>query len=389
MSSSSCRFIHAGDLHLEQPLDGFDTLPDSLRERIIAAPLAAAERVFETAILENVDFLLLSGGILHPERAGPQALQFLCEQFALLQEHNVTVFWGGAAEDGPEQWPTALKLPENVMRFSAERVATLHAMRGGEKLAAIHGTCSDVFEPQDYQPDPDSSFNITLGCAPYLPDSWRPTNMDYWALSGQPQHLDWQGNSRISYCGTTQGRNPDHSGAHGCLLIEIAAEEKIRRQLFPTDVVRFQQEYITWAASESASKFEDKLVARARHLHSDNGEPPRVITWVIDRDDSTHVPPTSQVLQQWLTRLRREFGAQDTPLWTRTITLSGSHEIASSLLQEQTLLGDYLRVLREGDLSLSSSEPITLAEFPRNDRQLLEQIANLGLDRLRHHEVVE
>ena len=90
-----------------------------------------------------------------------------------------------------------------------------------------------------------------------------------------------------------------------------------------------------------------------------------------------------------MTRLRREFGALDTPLWTRTITLSGSHEIAPSLLQEQTLLGDYLRVLREGDLSLSSSEPITLAEFPRNDRQLLEQIANLGLDRLRHHEVVE
>ena len=93
------------------------------------------------------------------------------------------------------------------------------------------------------------------------------------------------------------------------------------------------------------------------------------------------------MLQQWLTRLRREFGESGTPLWTRTITIPGSHEIASSLLEEQTLLGDYLRVLREGDLSLSASEPITLAEFPRNDRQLLEQIANLGLDRLRHHEV--
>ena len=387
MSSSSCRFIHAGDLHLEQPLDGFDAIPDSLRERIITAPQAAAERVFETAILENVDFLILSGGVLHPERAGPQTLQFLCEQFSLLQEHNVTVFWGGAAQDGPEQWPTALKLPENVLRFSAESVATRHALRGGEKLAAIHGTCSDVFEPQDYQPDPSSSFNITIGQALCPPDSWRPATMDYWALSGQLQHLDWQGNCRVNYCGTTQGRSPDHSGAHGCLLIEIDSQKNVRRQLFPTDVLRFQQEYVTWSASESTSKLEDKLVERARRLHSDNGEPPRIITWAIEREDSNRAPPTEQVLQQWLTRLRREFGESGTPLWTRTITFPGSHEIASALLQEQTLLGDYLRILREGDVCLVISEPITLAEFPRNDRQLLEQIANLGLDRLRHHEV--
>lgn len=387
MSSSCCRFIHAGDLHLEQPLTGLDAFPDSLRERIVTAPLAAAERVFETAILENADFLIFSGGILHPERAGPQALRFLCEQFALLQEHNVTVFWGGATQDSPEQWPAALKLPENVLRFSADGVATLHAMREREKLAAIHGTCSDVFEPEDYHPDPSCSFNITVGCAPCLPDSWRPTNMDYWALSGQPQHLDWQGNCRVNYSGTTQGRNPDHSGTHGCLLIEIDPQKKIKRQLFPTDVVRFQQEYVTWAASDSASKLEDKLVERARRLHSDNGEPPRIVTWLIEREDSHRAPPTEQVLQQWLTRLRREFGEKDTPLWTRTISFPGSHEIASSLLHEQTLLGDYLRVLREGDVCLAASEPMTLAEFPRNDRQLLEQIANLGLDRLRHHAV--
>ena len=77
-------------------------------------------------------------------------------------------------------------------------------MRDGEKLAAIHGTCNDVFEPQEYQPDPNSVCNITAGFAPCPPDAWRPANMDYWALSGQPQGLDWQGNCRVNYCGTAQ-----------------------------------------------------------------------------------------------------------------------------------------------------------------------------------------
>ncbi len=51
MSGELVRFIHASDFHLEQPLYGLMTLPDSQRDAILEAPYTAAARVFDSAIL--------------------------------------------------------------------------------------------------------------------------------------------------------------------------------------------------------------------------------------------------------------------------------------------------------------------------------------------------
>ena len=383
MSSTCCRFIHAGDLHLQQPLGGLDTLPISLRERMISAPHAAAERVFETAILENADFMILAGGILDPQRAGPQALRFLSEQFAILQEHHVPVYWAGGRCDAPEQWPSALSLPDNVMRFTEEHPETFHVERGGEILAAIHGSCLDTATPPDYTSDPSAPFNVAIARTSSPPASWTPATMDYWALSGQTEQLVWQDDGRINFCGTTQGRSPADNGAHGCLLIEIDQHREIRRQLIPTDVVRFQSERIDWSASETLTELEAKLHERAEHLKTDSGRPPRIVTWSIDQEEPNRLPPTTECLREWVSRLRRDHGEGNSPLWTAAITFSRSLEIPSEQLQEQTILGDYLRVLRDDDPRLLPAEPAVFTEFPRDDRWLVEQVASLGLDRLR------
>ena len=65
------RLVHASDLHLEQPLYGLAEIPDHLRDLLIHAPYHAAEQVFETALAEDADAVLLAGDVLDVDRAGP------------------------------------------------------------------------------------------------------------------------------------------------------------------------------------------------------------------------------------------------------------------------------------------------------------------------------
>lgn len=56
MSGAFIRFVHAADLRLDLPVLGLDEVPAHLLTALIDAPYEAAQRVFDTAIKENVDF---------------------------------------------------------------------------------------------------------------------------------------------------------------------------------------------------------------------------------------------------------------------------------------------------------------------------------------------
>ncbi len=59
MPGESFRFIHASDFHLESPLADLDALPSHLRDAMANAPRRAAQAVFEAALADNIDFLVL------------------------------------------------------------------------------------------------------------------------------------------------------------------------------------------------------------------------------------------------------------------------------------------------------------------------------------------
>ena len=81
MSGERIRFLHTADFHLEQPLYGLTQIPDRLRDLLLDAPYMAARQVIETAVLEQVDFLVIAGDVAVIARAGPRAIAFLEEQF--------------------------------------------------------------------------------------------------------------------------------------------------------------------------------------------------------------------------------------------------------------------------------------------------------------------
>src|SRR5215204_2447145 len=93
MSGASFRFLHAADLRLELPVVGLDEVPAHLLDALLNAPYDAARRVFDAAIKERVDFVILSGNVVNPLRCGPRGIAFLLEQFHRLAEAEINVYW--------------------------------------------------------------------------------------------------------------------------------------------------------------------------------------------------------------------------------------------------------------------------------------------------------
>jgi len=118
-------------------------VPDHLREAFLESPYLAAKRVFETALSEGVDALLLSGDIVQLDRAGPRAIVFLTEQFRRLTDHGIVVYWAGGQIDPPDAWPPTATLPESVTVFlpAASVILSTSAAarpsRASRELAAV------------------------------------------------------------------------------------------------------------------------------------------------------------------------------------------------------------------------------------------------------------
>ena len=77
MSAASLRFIHASDFRLGRPIQGLRYIPAVWRERLRDAPYESTANVFDTAVIENVDFVLLSGDLIDVRETSPFAVKFL------------------------------------------------------------------------------------------------------------------------------------------------------------------------------------------------------------------------------------------------------------------------------------------------------------------------
>ena len=188
MSHRPFRFVHASDFHLETPVEGVAEVPDHLRELLLEAPYTAAERVFDTVLAEEAEFLVLSGDILHPPQTGPRGPLFLAEQFARLAERSIPVYWAAAAVDPPELWPTAIPLAGERPPCAPRPRAELIHQRDGVPLARVLVHSRDgnrLVRAGDFTPirpacTPSPSSTATVETA-----GAGLAGIDYWALGGR------------------------------------------------------------------------------------------------------------------------------------------------------------------------------------------------------------
>src|SRR5215207_1836742 len=89
MAGHHFRLLHAGGFLLDQPLAGLTEIPEALTDLLIDAPFSAAQKVFDAAIEERVDFVALNGDLVDLSRPSARALAFLLDNFDRLNAQGI------------------------------------------------------------------------------------------------------------------------------------------------------------------------------------------------------------------------------------------------------------------------------------------------------------
>ena len=59
------KFIHTADLHLASPFQGLTEMPSQLWRQVYDSTFDALRRIFDAAIAERVDFVVIAGDIYY------------------------------------------------------------------------------------------------------------------------------------------------------------------------------------------------------------------------------------------------------------------------------------------------------------------------------------
>jgi hypothetical protein len=379
---SSFRFVHAGDFHLERPPGGLAEVPEHLRVTIGEAPYRAAERVFDTAIKHRVDFLLLAGDVVAPHIAGPRSVVFLNEQFAKLADAGIRVYWAGSPTDDFDRWADLWPLPDHVYRFPTDRVERIIHHRAGEPLLQILGGSSGRLSGQrigrihgsDFVADGDL-FAVAVAHGAVDSDSLARRPIPYWALGGEHARRSLLGGTVTAhYCGSPQGRTPDETGPHGCTLVQVDDERRVRTTFVPTDAVRYCHERITLDSTVPGHSLISTIQERLSELLTDPFGPDLLIHWTLFGNDALAQELRSAGSAELLAKLRTDHGSKHPAAWSVEIDLGTAH-VAAEWFEEDTLLGEFLRSVKH--CLEHPDERINLEDFLA-ERHLAGNLAHLA-----------
>ena len=353
MSGERIRFLHTAEFHLEQPLYGLSKIPDHLQELLIDAPYVAARQVFETAILEQVDFLVIAGDVADIAKAGPRAIAFLEEQFQLLAERDIRAYWAGGQADLTDNWTRQLQLPTNVHLFTRDSVEQVVHLRDGKPIMAIRGASwngTPGIDARRYHAE--SIDNLpTIAVAFGEPDDQakQMSEIGYWALGGRHQRRK-SPHHWLVQCGTPQGRCPKEPGEHGCTLVEMNKAGEIRTKSIATDAARFQTIEISLTTRIELEEFEQHLLEEVQTARQDaNGRPLFVTCRVFDMHQLKTDDPVAPLSHELCDRLNEKLGKATPQAWTLAVQFDPPDEFPESWYQEATILGDFLRSIRDDD----------------------------------------
>ncbi|MEX2307514.1 MAG: metallophosphoesterase [Pirellulales bacterium] len=386
------RLVHASDLHLERPLYGLADVPEHLHELLIEAPYQAAEQVFETALAEDADAVLLAGDVLHVDRAGPPAIVLLLDQFARLGDRGISVFWAGGSVDVPDWWPRSIALPNNVHVFPIGRVETLDLVRAGETIARIQGTsCREGGEVETRGFHRDAHGLFTIGVAYGTSDSpgHQGDRVHYMALGGRHQQQTVEvGRTILSvnvtpgtdqtdkivrptggiahYCGTPQGRSPTETGPHGCTVVTVDESGRSNTRFVASDAVRWIEQSLEVTASTRQEQLHERMVERLEKLQAQHPGIDLFVRWNIrGAGQLVNRLRPGGLADELLVDLRRQFGERSPVAWSVSIHCDSPLSVPAEWYDQETCLGDFLRQLRE--FELHDDLPLDLRQFIPDD----------------------
>jgi len=403
--AATLKFIHASDLHLDRPMSGLTEIPTHLFEVLANAPYEAAQKIFDLAVSERVDFVLLAGDLYDSELGNARAAAFLLSQFERLADKNIAIYWCGGETDHPDRWPNAIELPDNVVTFSSRIVEQVDHKRDGETVARIMGCGYDENHRRtagDFAALDSERFTIGLAHGDFDLKSMKAEHVHYWALGGNHKSSKHdRTNSTIVYPGTPQGRSPKESGPQGFKIGRIDAAGKLRLQTVESDRVRWLPQKVAISEGVELHALKKELTERAAKIVVDTTDQIVLAKWTLATDGMFN-PAIRK--REWtenvLDWLRDEFGRGDKGLWSVSLQVAPPKQLPTDWYEEDTILGEFMRAI--GRYQSDDSLRLNLHEYtPTNvegtltsgmsqvskarREEVLRQAAMVGIDYLAAH----
>ncbi|WP_143463961.1 metallophosphoesterase family protein [Levilactobacillus enshiensis] len=248
------KFIHAADLHLDSPFLGLTTLPSALLATVRQSTFAAATRIFDRALAEHVDFVVLAGDLFDRSEQSVAAQAFLFQQFQRLDDAQIPVFISFGNHDYAADQHQTVAYPANVTTFGPKVGTVTITLNSGETVAVSGFSYPERWVTTDPISDfPDhaqTDWHIGLlhgAVATGNADHYAPFTLaellakryDYWALGHIHHRQSLNEQPPILYAGNPQGRSINETGTKGAYLV-TSRQGKLVPEFFETGVVDWE-----------------------------------------------------------------------------------------------------------------------------------------------------
>ncbi|WP_395361626.1 exonuclease SbcCD subunit D [Levilactobacillus parabrevis] len=266
------KFIHAADLHLDSPFLGLQHLPNGLLAQVRASTFTAATKVFDKAIAEHVDFVLLAGDLFDRAEQSVAAQAYLFEQFDRLNDVGIPALISFGNHDYLADQHQTVAYPANVTVFGPEVGTQTLTLASGETVAISGFSYPQRWVPEDQviQFPTHASTDWHIGMlhgavstgsgdhyAPFTVAELLAKHYDYWALGHIHHRQVLNDQPPILYAGNTQGRAITETGTKGAYLV-TSRNGQLVPEFFETSTINW--EAITLSGGASLQKLSQQLV---------------------------------------------------------------------------------------------------------------------------------
>lgn len=388
------KFIHAADLHLDSPFLGLTSLPPAFLTQVQRSTFAAATKIFDRALAEHVDFVLLAGDLFDRAEQSVAAQAYLFDQFNRLNAAQIPVLISFGNHDYATDQHQTLAYPDNVMVFGSQVTTHTLTLASGETVAVSgfsypqRWVADDVLADYPDHAATDWHVGMLHGAvrsggpadhyAPFTVAELQAKHYDYWALGHIHHHQLLASDPPIVYAGNPQGRSVKETGARGAYLV-TSHGTKLVPEFFPTAAIMWEpvtldssattlvelgQKLVAWLQAHPASQPTLTVLHVTLGQALSASDTAQLTDWVALFQRTQH--KVLQTAQREFVRVTVQQAAEpltapklDQTYWKRggqqVFTVANQQDLLGKLLQEPSLAA-WAQDLSPADLKQAATE---------------------------------
>lgn len=369
------RFIHTADLHLGRPFSGLKTLTSELKRLCCGAGYEAWDRIVQLACEQRVDFVTIGGDTfdnVYPTVRARVAFKLGIER---LCDASIPAFMVLGNHDPLNGFPERLLSLEGLHIFGPAMESRAIGFLELTDGAVIYGASFDKSEVRENLVRTfrrDTGIGMAIGLlhanvnglgghknyAPCTLDELIAAGMNAWCLG----HVHAGGVLRedplILYSGTSQGAYASECGPKGCYLITLDSRGECSHEFIPLAPVQWQLLDLDVADVTDEEGLVEAVVKACRDLAALNDRARAIVARI-------HLKgPRARSLTRFEDAEVRELVTDILADHSPPVFLESIRDLRSvnieleALLQEDSFLGEFLRLCKASAASSSARDEI-------------------------------